>query len=75
MAGSAPLGNKDLGALVHQKAFVSLDAGIKAGGQGVAVRLDVLGLELDGIDEKEHNGLGVCLARQQMHDAPAAKKT
>ena len=76
LAGAAaPLGDKDLGALLHLKTLVLLDADIQAGAQGVGLRLNVQGLGLDGIDEKDYNGLVVCLARQHMRGAPAGEKT
>ena len=76
MAGSAaPLGDKDLGALLRLKTLILLDADIEAGAQGVGVRLEVLGLGLDGIDEKNCNGLVVCLTRQHMRGAPPGEKT
>ena len=69
-----PLGDKDLGALLHRKTAVLLDAGIEAGAQRAAVRLDVLGHGLGGIDEKEHNMLAICLASQHVRGVLAGEE-
>ncbi len=74
MSGSAPLGDKDLGALLYMKALVLLDAEIEGIAQGAGVRLDVLGRGLDGINEEDREVLVVCLARQHIRGTPAGEK-